>query len=94
MRTLTRIRQLAKGEFQVQLAHLADHKKRACAQWRDGPSFGTEREAELWARDIADSHKDIGLPNGRRGDPWAIEFPIASTRYWRWPTHSCRVRLI
>ena len=91
MRTLTRLRQLASGLHIVQIVRLEKGHQEREDLWTVEAEFATEREAELFARDIADrqEHEPLSRKRRRRSTGTAP----GSAGYWHWPLHTDRAPL-
>ena len=94
MPTLIRVRQLATGGCRVETAILTRGKSALAAAWEEARVFPTERDAELYARSLADRESG-DHPNDGRGMLGICDvFPRPSARYWLYPKHSCRMELL
>lgn len=94
MRTLVRIRQLASGEYAVQVVcllkgqHVNNNKN-----WVDHAEFTNEREAELCARNLADGYAIQHLNESSGTATRRKTFSRQSGKYWLHPQRDCRVNL-
>ena len=94
MRTLVRIRQLASGEYAVQVVcllkgqHVNNNKN-----WVDHAKFTNEREAEMHARGLVDGYAAQLLGQPRSEDSCRKTLSRQSGKYWLYPRRDCRVNL-
>lgn len=58
-KNIFRIRRLAKGTFGLEIAHVPEGGSRLTADWKDGPEYATEREAEIAGRTLVDEQGDF-----------------------------------
>lgn len=93
MPTLTRLRQLANGQHVVETATLEDGRAIYFADWQEVATFLCEKDAELYARTIADREAAKGTEGGRCRSKTPSPRMRPTGNFWLWPNRATRKRI-